>query len=36
MDMLGLKREELLDGVQVGGVATMLGAADRSNMSLFI
>lgn len=36
MDMLGIKKEELLPGVEVGGVATFLGAADESNMSLFI
>ncbi len=36
MDMLGIKKMELIDGVEVGGVATFLGAADESNMSLFI
>ncbi len=30
------QEEELIDGVSLGGVATMLGASDESNMSLFI
>ncbi|RLI65892.1 MAG: hypothetical protein DRO88_03350, partial [Promethearchaeia archaeon] len=34
--LMGIKKEELIDGVEIGGVATMLGASDRSNMSLFI
>jgi peroxiredoxin family protein len=36
MDVMGIKKEELIDGVEVGGVASFLGAADESNMSLFI
>ena len=36
MDVMGLKLEELLDGVEVGGVATFLGAADQSGTTLFI
>ncbi|MCF2140239.1 MAG: DsrE/DsrF/DrsH-like family protein [Candidatus Lokiarchaeota archaeon] len=36
MDLMGIKKEELIDGVEIGGVATMLGASDRSNMTLFI
>ncbi|AGB42229.1 NAD(FAD)-dependent dehydrogenase [Halobacteroides halobius DSM 5150] len=36
MDMLGIQKEELIDGVEVGGVATFLNSADQSNMSLFI
>lgn len=36
MDVMGITKEELLDGVEIGGVATMLNAADDSNMSLFI
>ncbi len=32
----GVAAEELLDGVEIGGVATMLDASDESNMSLFI
>lgn len=36
MDVMGLKKEELLDGVELGGVAAFLGAADRSGTTLFI
>jgi peroxiredoxin family protein len=36
MDVMGITQEELLDGVEIGGVATMLDASDSSNMNLFI
>lgn len=36
MDIMGLKKEELIDGVKIGGVATMLANNDNSNMNLFI
>lgn len=36
MDLLGLTEEELIDGVELGGVATFLGEANESNESLFI
>ncbi len=36
MDVMGITKEELMDHVEVGGVATFLGAADQSNMTLFI
>ncbi|WP_071027782.1 DsrE/DsrF/DrsH-like family protein [Peptoniphilus raoultii] len=36
MDIMGLKIEELIDGVKVGGVATMIEDNDNSNMNLFI
>ncbi|NTV88742.1 MAG: FAD-dependent oxidoreductase [Clostridiales bacterium] len=36
MDIMGIKMEELIDGVEMGGVATMLGSAEESDMSLFI
>ncbi len=36
MDVMGIKKEELLDGVETGGVATFLGAGEKSDMSLFI
>ena len=36
MDIMGIKREELIDGVELGGVATFLGSGEQSNMSLFI
>ncbi|GIG41252.1 pyridine nucleotide-disulfide oxidoreductase [Cellulomonas phragmiteti] len=36
MDLLGIAAEELLDDVDLGGVATFLGAAGRSATTLFI
>jgi NADPH-dependent 2,4-dienoyl-CoA reductase/sulfur reductase-like enzyme/peroxiredoxin family protein/rhodanese-related sulfurtransferase/TusA-related sulfurtransferase len=36
MDLMGIKREELIDGVDEGGVALFLNSAEQSNMSLFI
>jgi len=36
MDIMGIKKEELIDGVQIGGVASFLGSAEESDMSLFI
>ncbi len=36
MDVMGITKEELIDGVEIGGVATMLDDNDRSNMNLFI
>ena len=36
MDVMGVKRDELLDNVQLGGVAAYLERAEKSNMSLFI
>ncbi len=36
MDMMGIKEEELIDGVEIGGVATMLGETDKSNATWFI
>ncbi|MGI6374574.1 MAG: FAD-dependent oxidoreductase [Anaerolineae bacterium] len=36
MEMMGIKQEELFDGVTVGGVASMIGATDRANASWFI
>jgi len=36
MDIMGIKKEELIDGVTVGGVAAMLAHAEESDMSLFI
>jgi peroxiredoxin family protein len=36
MDIMGLTKEELIDGVKIGGVATMLSDNDKSNMNLFI
>jgi NADPH-dependent 2,4-dienoyl-CoA reductase/sulfur reductase-like enzyme/peroxiredoxin family protein/TusA-related sulfurtransferase/rhodanese-related sulfurtransferase len=36
MDVMGLKMEELIDGVKMGGAAAMLANAEESDMSLFI
>ncbi len=36
MDVMGIKHEELIEGVELGGVATFLGEADRSGTTLFI
>jgi NADPH-dependent 2,4-dienoyl-CoA reductase/sulfur reductase-like enzyme/peroxiredoxin family protein/TusA-related sulfurtransferase/rhodanese-related sulfurtransferase len=36
MDAMGLKKEELLDGVEIGGVADFLGAAETTGTNLFI
>lgn len=36
MDVMGVKREELLDNVTVGGVATYMERADRASVNLFI
>ena len=36
MDVMGVKREELLDEVTVGGVATYMERADEANVNLFI
>jgi NADPH-dependent 2,4-dienoyl-CoA reductase/sulfur reductase-like enzyme/peroxiredoxin family protein/TusA-related sulfurtransferase len=36
MDVMGIRKEELLDGVKIGGVGYMLSEAEDSNMSLFI
>lgn len=36
MDLLGLQREELLDGIELGGVAAYLGDASEGNVNLFI
>jgi len=36
MDLMGIKMEELLDGVESAGVATMVAASDESNATLFI
>lgn len=36
MDVMGVKREELLDEVIVGGVATYMDRAEQANVNLFI
>ncbi|MPM22090.1 Sulfurtransferase TusA [bioreactor metagenome] len=36
MDVMGIRAEELIDGVELGGVGAYLGDAEESNVNLFI
>ena len=36
MDVMGIRKEELLDEVTVGGVATYMSRAEEANVNLFI
>ncbi len=36
MDVMGINREELLDNVTIGGVATYMNRTDSANLNLFI
>ncbi len=36
MDLMGLRKEELIDGIEEGGVATYLASAETGNVNLFI
>ena len=36
MDVMGIKPEEMIDGLEFAGVATYLGEADEANVNLFI
>lgn len=36
MDLMGIKHEELIDGAEIGGVASYLGATEDSGLNLFI
>jgi peroxiredoxin family protein len=36
MELMGIKSEELIDGVEKGGAASYIGAADTANTNLFI
>lgn len=36
MDMMGIQREELMNDVTIGGVATYMERADKANVNLFI
>jgi peroxiredoxin family protein len=36
MDLLGLKKEELIDGMELAGVAAYLGDATKAKVNLFI
>ncbi|RRJ65905.1 CoA-disulfide reductase [Paenibacillus oralis] len=36
MDLMGIAKEELIDGVKIGGVGYYLGKADQSGINLFV
>lgn len=36
MDVMGVKQEELIDGVSIGGVATYMNRAEQAGVNLFI
>jgi CoA-disulfide reductase len=36
MELMGIKKEEFIPGVEIGGVASYLGSADNSGLNLFI
>jgi len=36
MDVMGIKREDLIDGIEFGGVGAFLGSAFDSNTTLFV
>ncbi|MGO9017585.1 MAG: DsrE/DsrF/DrsH-like family protein [Syntrophobacteraceae bacterium] len=36
MDIMGIERDELLENVELGGVASFLDAAEKANVNLFI
>jgi peroxiredoxin family protein len=36
MDAMGIKREDLIDDLEVGGAATFLGYASESSVSMFM
>ena len=36
MDVMGIRKEELIDGVEIGGVGAYLGEAEEANVNLFI
>jgi Uncharacterized conserved protein len=36
MDLLGIQKEEMIDGIELGGVAAYLGDASEGNVNLFI
>lgn len=36
MDVMGIKQEELIDGVEIGGVAKYISESNSANSNLFI
>ena len=36
MDVMGIKKEELIDGIEFAGVTSYLGNAEEANVNLFV
>lgn len=36
MDLMGIKKEEFIEGVEIGGVASYLGASEDAGLNLFV
>jgi peroxiredoxin family protein len=36
MDLMSIRKEELIDGIEIAGVATFVASSDDSNATLFI
>ena len=36
MDLMGIKKQELIEGIEEGGVAMYLSKAEQANTNLFI
>jgi peroxiredoxin family protein len=36
MDIMGIKKEELIDGIEFGGVSYYLNEADKAGYNLFV
>jgi peroxiredoxin family protein len=36
MELMGIKKEEFIEGVEIGGVASYLGSTENSGLNLFI
>ena len=36
MDLMGIRKEELIDGIEIGGVASYLEASEHADNNLFI
>ena len=36
MNLMGIRVEELIDGVEIAGVATLIASSDDSNATIFV
>jgi peroxiredoxin family protein len=36
MDVMGLKKQEMMDGIEIAGVANYLSAAEKADTNLFV